>query len=172
MTGIRVASRGVDSVGGAVYATGVATTPADLENLGLPAIDQVGFVVRSIEEAKRSYGALFGPWSEFDGSVGGATYRGEVADVELAILVGHSGELEIEFIEWRSGKSPHSEFIEAGREGMHHLRYRVDDVDTWIEKLSGSGYRPIWYKRMSPEIAFAYLEREGDPLLIEFLQLP
>jgi len=146
--------------------------PPTLESLGLPPIDQVGFVVRSLEEAEQRYGSLFGPWSRMDGSVEGATYRGRVCDVKLELLFGHSGELEIEFIEWRGGESPHSEFIQSGREGMHHLRYRVSDTDAWIQKLATIGYRPIWYKKLSEDIVFAYLEREGDPLLIEFLQMP
>lgn len=146
--------------------------PADLETLGLPPIDQVGFVVRSIEETKERYSALFGPWREMDGSVRDADYRGRKEDVTLSILFGHSGDLEIEFIEWKEGHSPHREFIEAGREGMHHLRYRVEDTDAWVEKVAPLGYRPIWYKRFAEDTIFAYLEREGDPLLIEFLQMP
>ena len=146
--------------------------PADLETLGLPPIDQVGFVVRSIEETKERYSALFGPWREMDGSVRDADYRGRKEDVTLSILFGHSGDLEIEFIEWKEGHSPHREFIDAGREGMHHLRYRVEDTDAWVEKVAPLGYRPIWYKRFTEDTIFAYLEREGDPLLIEFLQMP
>ena len=107
-----------------------------------------------------------------DGSVEDADYRGRKEDVSLGILFGHSGDLEIEFIEWKDGHSPHREFIEAGREGMHHLRYRVDDTDAWIEKVKPLGYAPIWYKRFTEDTIFAYLEREGDPLLIEFLQMP
>jgi len=149
-----------------------AETPDALESLGLPPIDQVGFVVRSIEETKQRYGALFGPFTEMDGSVEAADYRGKKADADLAILFGHSGDLEIEFIEWRGGESPHREFIEQGREGMHHLRYRVEDADHWIEKVGKVGYKPIWYKQFSADTVFAYLEREGDPLLIEFLQMP
>lgn len=147
-------------------------TPAPLQSLGLPPIDQVGFVVRDLEETKTRYEALFGPFRELDGSVRDADYRGRVEDVELGILFGASGDLEIEFIEWKSGHSPHREFIEAGREGMHHLRYRVEDTDAWIEKVAPLGYRPIWYKQFSADTVFAYLEREGDPLLIEFLQMP
>ncbi len=149
-----------------------ADTPESLEGLGLPPIDQIGFVVRSIEETKQRYGALFGPFSELNGSVKAATYRGKAADVDLAILFGRSGDLEIEFIEWRGGESPHREFIEQGREGMHHLRYPVEDTDAWVEKVAPLGYRPIWYKQMASGMVFAYLEREGDPLLIEFIQMP
>ena len=147
-------------------------TPESLEGLGLPQIDQVGFVVKSIEDAKARYGAIFGPWTEMDGSVQAATYRGRECDAQLALLFGRSGDVEMEFIEWQGGESPHREFIEAGREGMHHLRYRVDDADGWIEKLATVGYHPIWYKQFSADTVFAYLEREGDPLLLELLQMP
>ncbi len=149
-----------------------ASSEPTLASLGLPPIDQVGFVVKSLTEAEQRYGALFGPWTRMNGSVQGATYRGRVCDAELELLFGHSGDLEIEFIEWKGGESPHREFIEAGREGMHHLRYRVDDTDGWIEKVAEIGYHPIWYKQFSRDIVFSYLEREGDPLLIEFLQMP
>ena len=149
-----------------------ATEDPCLASLGLPPIDQVGFVVKSLAEAEKRYGALFGPWTRMDGSVRAATYRGRVCDAKLELLFGHSGNLEIEFIEWQGGESPHREFIEAGREGMHHLRYRVDDTDGWIEKVAKVGYHPIWYKQFSEDIVFSYLERESDPLLIEFLQMP
>lgn len=143
-----------------------------LQTLGLPPIDQIGFVVRSLADAERRYGALFGPFTRMDGSVQGADYRGRVADVELALLFGRSGALEMEFIEWRSGESPHREFLERGREGMHHVRFRVDAADAWIERVAAAGYEPIWYKRWSDEITFAYLERANDPLVIELLQMP
>ena len=143
-----------------------------LESLGLPPIDQVGFVVLDLEDSIKRYEPIFGPFTRMDGSVSQATYRGQVADVELDIGFGHSGDVEMEFIQWKSGASPHREFIEQGREGLHHLRYRVDQADAWIEKLSQVQYFPIWYKVFSEDITFAYLEREGDPLLLEVLQMP
>ena len=144
----------------------------ELPGLGLPQIDQVGFVVRDLADAMKRYEALFGPFTTMDGSVQAADYRGSTKDVELKIAFGRSGDVEMEFIQWVSGHSPHREFIEQGREGMHHLRYRVDDTNAWIEKLATVGYQPIWYKDFAPEIKFAYLEREGDPLLLELLQMP
>lgn len=148
------------------------TSAPTLENLGLPPIDQVGFVVRDLDAAVARYTPLFGPFHRIDGSVKACQFRGRVADVELDIAFGRSGALEIELIQWRSGESPHSEFTLQGREGMHHLRFRVADADAWIAKVRPAGYAPIWYKRYSPDITFAYLERPGDPLLIEFLQMP
>lgn len=146
--------------------------PADLATIGLPPADQVGFVVRDLDRAMALYGPLFGPWSTMDGSVSGARYRGREADVQLQIAFGKSGPLEIELIQWVSGDSPHREFIEAGREGMHHLRFRVEDADGWIEKLKGLGYSPAWYKKWCADTTFAYLERPGDSVWIELLEMP
>lgn len=142
------------------------------QQLGLPPADQVGFVVRNLEQSIEKYNALFGPFTTMNGDVEGADFRGQQKDAGLKLAFGNSGNLEIELIEWVSGESPHSEFIQSGREGMHHLRFRVEDCDAWVRKAEAIGFDRIWYKALGDDIKFAYLEREGDPLLIEFLQMP
>jgi hypothetical protein len=146
--------------------------PTTLRSIGLPPIDQIGHVVRDLRAAMALYEPLYGPFHTIDGSVPQATYRGRIEDVALEIAFGRSGALEIELIEWKSGHSPHREFIERGREGMHHLRFRVDDCDAWIERVKSIGYEPIWYKNWSADTRFCYLERPGDPTLIELLEMP
>ena len=143
-----------------------------LRRVGLPRVAQIGYVVRDLEAAIRLYDPLFGHFKTMDGSVQAARYRGRLADCRLELAFGWSGDVEIELIAWVSGDSPHREFIERGREGMHHLQFRVDDCDAWIAKLAPLGYARIWYKRWSADTIFAYLERPGDPTLIEFLQMP
>jgi len=140
--------------------------------LGLPAADQLGFVVKNLEESMEKYGPLFSPFRTMDGSVEAADFRGESKDVKLKLAFGKTGDLEIELIEWVEGESPHSEFIQAGNEGMHHIRYRVDDCDGCVSKAESIGFKRIWYKAMSDDIKFAYMERDNDPLIIEFLQMP
>lgn len=143
-----------------------------LRNLGLPPIDQIGFVVRDLREWTQRYEPAFGPFHFMDGSVKAADYRGRQEDVELQIAFGRSGDLEIELIEWQSGHSPHREFIESGREGMHHIRFRVEDTDHWIEQIRPLGFEPVWYKRWSADTVFAYLENKSDGLMVELLQMP
>lgn len=143
-----------------------------LQAIGLPPIDQVGFVVRDIDAAIAQYEPLFGPFSRMETPIEGATYRGRKADCELKIAFGRSGNLEIELIECVSGEGPHREFIDAGGEGMHHLRFRVEDVDAWLPKLKKLGYEPVWSKRWSADTVFCYLQREDDPTLLELLQMP
>jgi hypothetical protein len=148
------------------------STRHELQALGLPRVAQLGHVVRDLDAAIALYDPLFGPFRRMDGSVQAAEYRGRLADCRLELAFGWSGELEIELIAWISGDCPHREFLEKGREGMHHLQFRVGDCDGWIAKLRPLGYQPIWYKRWSADTTFAYLERADDPTLIEFLQMP
>jgi|TARA_R100000005_G_scaffold95328_1_gene76394 catechol 2,3-dioxygenase-like lactoylglutathione lyase family enzyme len=143
-----------------------------LQALGLPPIDQIGFVVKDMDAWVARFDPVFGPFSFMDGSVAGAEFRGRTEDVQLRLGFGRSGDVEIELIEWQSGVSPHSEFIESGREGMHHLRFRVEDTDHWINELARLGYTPFWYKRWNRDTVFSYLECPDFPLYLELLQMP
>ena len=140
------------------------------EKLNLPPIDQVGFVVRDMEAALAFYEPLFGPFTTMDPGEMEFDYRGKKEASEIKVAFGRSGPVEIELIQWVSGGTPHKEFIDAGREGMHHLRFRVDDLDAKIAEAEPFGYRSIWQTRFGEGLAVAYMERDGDPLLLEFFE--
>lgn len=140
--------------------------------LDFPPCDQVGFVVRDIDAAIKLYEPLFGPFTPpHEVEIPQADFHGRKVDCTLKVSFGKSGDLEMELIELTAGESPHSEFIDAGHEGMHHIRFRVDDIQPLLERAKAIGYEPIWFKEMG-EMAFGYLARPGDPLLIELLQMP
>lgn len=140
--------------------------------LDLPAVDQIGFVVKDLAAAIATYQPIFGPFSVMEPGEMEFEYRGRSEKSELKLAFARSGEVEIELIEWVSGETPHKEFLAAGREGMHHLRFIVEDIDSKVSEAEALGYRNIWHKKFSPGLAAAYLEREGDPLLLEFFQRP
>lgn len=138
--------------------------------LNLPALDQVGFVVRDLEQMLMVYEPLFGPFSRMEPGPMSYDYRGAMEECTLRLAFGRSGDVEIELIEWVSGGCPHKEFLDAGREGMHHLRFIVDDLDARVAAARAADYQPIWSKRFADGLAVAYLERQGDPLVIEFFE--
>ena len=141
--------------------------------LDLPPCCQVGFVYPNLEAAIELYAPLFGEFKIIDyGEMEGARFRGKPSPYRLRLGIAYSGALEIELIEWVSGETPHKEFTEAGRSGMHHLSFHVQDLDGVVERAKAIGYEPIWYHRMSDEIAYTYLERPGDPLLVELTERP
>jgi len=140
------------------------------EKLDLPQMDQVGFVVRDMEQALALYEPVFGPFNTMDPGPMTYDYRGEQEECDMKLAFGKSGDVEIELIQWLRGGCPHKEFTEAGREGMHHLRFRVETLEDKVAEAEKVGYRNIWGKRYGEGLAVAYLEREGDPLLIEFFE--
>jgi catechol 2,3-dioxygenase-like lactoylglutathione lyase family enzyme len=146
-------------------------TPRRIGSVELPPIDQVGYVVRDLETTLARYEHLFGPFTRMETAPQGVLYRGVPTDVHLRLAFGSTGNVEIEFIEVVSGASPHSEFLAAGREGIHHIRYRVPDADATLEALRGEGFEAIWYHDMG-HAKFAYCEhRSRDGVLVELLQL-
>jgi hypothetical protein len=145
--------------------------PRRIGSLELPPIDQVGYVVKCLDETVARYQHLFGPFTFMDSPLTGVLYRGKPSDVTLRIAFGSAGNVEIEFIEVISGASPHKEFLDAGREGIHHIRYRVPDCDLTIAALAGEGFTPIWYYDMG-FAKFAYLEHASrDGVLLELLEM-
>jgi catechol 2,3-dioxygenase-like lactoylglutathione lyase family enzyme len=140
------------------------------KELNLPPVNQVGFVVRNLEKALEFYQPLFGEFSVMDAPDMEWDYRGKPEVSSLKLAFANSGDVEIELIEWVSGKTPHKEFLDAGHEGMHHLRFVVDNVEEKVKEAEAAGYQQIWYKRFGEGLAASYLEREGDPLILEFFE--
>jgi methylmalonyl-CoA/ethylmalonyl-CoA epimerase len=138
----------------------------------LGAIDQVGFVVRDLDAACARYEPLFGPFERAESPLRGVSFRGVPTDVHLRLALGRAGALEMEFIAVVSGASPHSEFLAAGREGLHHVRYPVDDLAAALAALAPAGFAPIWSHAIGP-YRWAYCEhRARDGVLIELLEAP
>ena len=137
-------------------------------------IDQVGYVVSDLEKAVPRFEALFGECTRMDSDTPGTTFRGKPSDVKLKLAFFRSGPLEIELIQPVSGAGPHQEFLDAGGEGAHHVRFRVSDLDAKLPELNAAGYETVWYHRFTPEIAWAYLQSpksEGGGVF-ELLQMP
>ncbi len=141
--------------------------PAELK---LPPVNQVGFVVRDLHQAIAMYQPLFGDFVTMDAPDMEWDYRGRAEVSSLRLAFANSGDVEIELIEWIAGKSPHKEFLDAGREGLHHLRFIVDNVEQKVAEAETHGYRQIWYKRFGEGLAASYLERDGDPVILELFE--
>jgi catechol 2,3-dioxygenase-like lactoylglutathione lyase family enzyme len=143
------------------------------DRLGLGPIDQISYVVENIDRALPNYEALFGPFEVSQNELPDCTIRGQAADCTLKMAIAHSGSMEIELIEVIEGETTHTEHLRAHGEGLHHVRFRVDDIDAKLPELEAEGFETLLYKRFSPKIAFAYLQTPDaiGGSVIELLQL-
>ena len=97
-----------------------------------PELDHIGIAVRSIEAAS-IYEAL-GPQVDHVEIV-------ESQGVKTAFL--SVGDSNLELLEPTNPDSPVARYIEKRGEGIHHLCFRVDDIDAHLQRLAAAGYRLI-----------------------------
>ena len=135
---------------------------AVLQNLELGPIDQVAYVVENLERALPRYEAMFGPFSAATYEMKDCMIRGRRGDCTLRLAVNNSGPVEIELIEVIAGETTHSEHLKQHGEGLHHVRFRVDELEPKVAALEACGYRTVLSKRFGPTIAFAYLESPAE----------
>lgn len=97
-----------------------------------PVLDHIGIAIRSIEAAK-IYAAL-GLDIEHVEDV-------ETQGVKTAFLP--AGDANIELLEPLSGDSPVAKFIEKRGEGIHHICFRVENIEAHLQKLQAEGFRLV-----------------------------
>jgi len=97
-------------------------------------LHHVAIVVASIEEARRTYEGLLGM------TAGEPEY---VADQAVHVLVLHAGAQRIELVEPAAPDSPVSGFLAKRGGGLHHLAYRVVDLERALRILNEAGVRLI-----------------------------
>jgi methylmalonyl-CoA/ethylmalonyl-CoA epimerase len=128
----------------------------------LPPVEQIGIVVRDVDQAVEYFTFTFG-WGPFkvrEGEQKGFTYDGRTGDCRLKTACARSGNVEIELIQVLEGETPHSDFLRRHGEGMQHLRFRVDDCDATIAALAEAGVEALWSQKFPGIAAFAYMKTD------------
>ena len=144
------------------------------EKFGLGPIAQVAYVVHDMSQALESYGAIFGPFESYEAPLKGCTIKGQKADCKLHVATNNTGPIEIELIAVLEGHPPHKDHLLEHGEGLHHIRFDVEDIETKIEAMKDAWFSVIFHQRYSPEITFAYLQSptETGSHVVELLQMP
>ena len=97
------------------------------------ALHHVGIVVADIDVAAERYAAL-----GFDGGE-----RLEFVDQGVIAITYHAGPGYIELIQPTNVDGPIAKFMAKRGEGMHHVAYRVFDLEGELERLAAAGIRLI-----------------------------
>ncbi|WP_246277204.1 methylmalonyl-CoA epimerase [Neobacillus endophyticus] len=97
-------------------------------------VDHIGIAVRKIEDALPLYIDILGGKLE-------DRYTSEVPGVEVHVAVIKMADKTIELLEPTNDKSPIATFIKLRGKGVHHVAYRVDDLDSAIHESRQKGIR-------------------------------
>ena len=97
-------------------------------------IDHIGVAVSSIEESIGLYRDSFAMAEQ---------HRETVEEQGVKAVLLEVGEGHVELIEPLSPESGVAKFIERNGEGLHHVAYQTDDIDSALEQVREAGLRLI-----------------------------
>ena len=97
-------------------------------------IDHLGIAVKSINEGKKFWGDLLGLWLEDSEAM---------AEEKLITTFFPIGESEIELLESTDPEGPIGRFLEKRGEGVHHVAFRVENIEEALKELKEKGIRLI-----------------------------
>lgn len=134
--------------------------------LELPPVTQIGIVVPDLEEAITYYQEKFfvGPFLKIPDfqklGYQETYYKGEPEKFNSTFAFFRLGTMEVEIIQPLYGRSIYRDFLEAGRQGLHHLGFDVyDDFDQRLAAYTKIGIGVLMNGRGANR-AFAYLDTE------------
>ncbi|MGI6096538.1 MAG: methylmalonyl-CoA epimerase [Dethiobacteria bacterium] len=126
----------------------------------LKKIDHLGIVYKDLEAALETYRSVLGL------EVKGIEV---VEDQKVKVAFLPIGETNLELLEPTDESSPIAKYIENKGEGIHHIAFRVDNVDEALKELKEKGVRLIDEKpRVGGEgarIAFIHPKETGRVLV-------
>ncbi len=146
------------------------------ERWALPEVDQLGLVVPDVEEAA---GVLeeqgIGPFFIAAGAPLLWRQRGQERHVYGKMALTRYRGVELELLQPLEGSDFYTPSVDPeGRAALHHLGFRVKDVDTWADRLAQAGY-PIWVRGrlgLGPiRTDFAYMDTVDEVgIVVEFIR--
>jgi methylmalonyl-CoA/ethylmalonyl-CoA epimerase len=97
-----------------------------------PRIAHIGIAVKDLGEALQFYRDVLGL----------VPHPAEIADGATIVSLPF-GESEVELLEPRDADSPIAKFLERRGPGIHHVCYRVANLDTALQRARDAGYRLV-----------------------------
>lgn len=97
-------------------------------------ISHIGVAVKNLEEAKKLYEEVFG--LKIEGEEVSEEQKVKIAFVPI-------GDTRIELLEATEPQSPIAKFIESRGEGVHHIAFETDNIETELQKFKEKGLRLI-----------------------------
>lgn len=136
--------------------------------LKLGPVRQVAYVVKDIEVAMQEWIKLgVGPWFYVEKvPIENFQYMGKPSDVQFAVALTNSGDLQIELIQQlNNAPSLYRDFIKSGAEGIQHISHWLDTegFDKKYHELIDLGYTVGHEGNIGPNGRFAYFIHKKLP---------
>ncbi len=124
-------------------------------------ISHIGLAVRNLELVKDLYSSVF----NLDSSP-------PIVEGDIKVSMVQVGDIKIELIEPVGNRGVMAKFLETRGEGIHHICFEVDHIDSALESLSAKGIELVDKEpRPGAEGRIAFLHpRSTHGVLIELVE--
>lgn len=128
-------------------------------------LDHVGIAVENAERAREF----------FEGALG-LEFTGYEIVEDMRIRVGkiHAKNVMLELLEPMEGEQVISKFLKNNGEGIHHICFKVDDIEKAVETVKARGYKPVYdtYRLGLGKSKVNFINpKQAHGILIEFKQV-
>ena len=128
-------------------------------------VSQVGIVVKDIRKTMAGMERLFGATPDKMGNVAPTNrrYHDKEGDFDALIALYDFANIQIELIEPLGGSNIWQEFLDRHGDGIHHIRFTVDDHDGAIEEMAEKGIKVSQSgDSLTPGLRWTYFDSEPE----------
>ena len=128
-------------------------------NLNSLKIDQLGYVYKDVKKQAKIMEELYGlqKFAILENVVHEVESLGKRSTIDLTIAFGRAFGVQIELIQWNSGDCIYKDFIDSGKEGLHHVSAFVKDLKPYIDFFKEKGFKMI-HSGMIGKQRFVYFD--------------
>ena len=127
-------------------------------------IDHIGIAVRDLNESLKVYEEVLGLTTRVQ----------EMKDYDVLLAFIEVGDVLVELIQSTKPDGVFAKFVQEKGEGLHHIAYEVDDIESALKSVKEKGIKMIDEqprKGADGLIAFAHQESMSG-VLVEFVEKP
>jgi len=130
-------------------------------NFGNLKVAQLGFVYKDIEKQAKIFETLFNvpKFAIIPETTEIVKYRGKEVEVHIKLAISRQFKAQIELIQHISGECIYKEFLDQGREGLHHISLFIENIEAYIEYFEKQGLEMIYSGSLGKQV-YAYFDTE------------
>jgi len=108
-------------------------------------IGQLGYVYKNIEKQAKLMEETLGlpKFQIIDVPNLDTKFRDKRTIVDIKVGFSQFGMFELELIQWVDGDSIYKEFLEQGKEGLHHYGVYVENLESYSTKMKEMGFQSV-----------------------------
>jgi len=97
-------------------------------------------------------------------------YRGEPTVIDSSVALAYWGNMQIELVrQHNDGRSAYKDWLDAGRDDLHHVMCRIDDIEAARAQCEGVGGVAVTEGRLLGSGHFIYFDMGGPGPMLEIV---